>query len=320
MRHFRHSRPGTALRVTGLALAVLVAGTGTGNAPASAGVSATTSVAGAPTHSTTAAQRELRRLEAGYQGRVGVYAYDTGTGRTFTYRSDERFPLLSTFKALAASAVLRKARQSDPKLLNRVIHWKASEVVDGSPITGKHLKDGMTVAELCDAALRYSDNTAGNMLLKQIGGPAGVTRFARSLGDRVTHLDRTETDLNYWDPNERRDTTTPADMGRDLTQLAVGTALHTKDRARLNDWLRRNTTGDDRVRAGLPKTWTVGDRTGSGFNYGTADDIAVAWPTPHTKPLVIAIYTNRKAADATYDNKVIADAATIAAKGLGKLP
>jgi beta-lactamase class A len=305
-----------ALRVTGLALAILVTGTGTGTGTASAAKAAT----GAPAHSAATTQREeLRRLEAGYKGRIGVYAYDTGTRRTFAYRSGERFPLLSTFKALAASAVLRKARQSDPKLLNRVIRWKASEVVDGSPITSKHLKDGMTVAELCDAAIRFSDNTAGNMLLKQIGGPSGITRFARSIGDPVTRLDRTETDLNYWNAKEKRDTTTPAGIGRDLTKLAAGNSLHEKDRARLNGWLRRNTTGGERIRAGLPKSWTIGDKTGSGFTHGTANDIAIAWPTPHAKPLIIAIYTNREAAGGTYDNKVIANAATIAAKALGKL-
>ncbi|MFC7647219.1 class A beta-lactamase [Streptosporangium lutulentum] len=222
-------------------------------------------------------RRRLRALETSYKGRIGVYALDTATGKTITYRSGERFPLLSTFKASAAAAVLHKARTSDPGLMDRVIHWKRSEVKANSPVTEKHVEDGLTVARLCEAAITQSDNTAGNMLLKQIGGPAGLTRYLRTLKDPVSHLDRWETELNDWTPKERRDTTTPAAMGRNLHRLTVGTALDAKDRARLNGWLIANKTGGERIRAGLPKTWIVGDKTGTTSFYGAANDIAVVW-------------------------------------------
>ena len=260
----------------------------------------------------------LRRLERDYDGRIGAVGIDTGTGRTVTHRADERFPLLSTFKVLAAAAVLERARGREPGLLDRVIHWTADDLLPNSPITAEHVADGLTVAELCAAAIDYSDNLAGNLLLERIGGPAGLTRYARCLGDPVTRLDRWETELNDWSPASPRDTTTPAAMAANLRNLTVGHELHPEDRDRLVGWLRANTTGGARIRAGLPDSWTVGDKTGSADAYGAANDIAIVHP-PTGAPLILAIYTNRTARDATYDNAVIASAATLLASGLGRL-
>jgi beta-lactamase class A len=295
---------------------------GTGTAPAGQVAARTGTGAGTATAAPAAGQTEaraaLRDLERSYQGRIGLYALDTGTGKTISHRDQESFPMLSTFKAMASAAVLDKARRSDPGLLDRRIHWTSADEVDYSPITGGHGAEGMTVAELCRAAITHSDNTAGNLILRQIGGPAGLTRYLRSLGDHRSRLDRWETDLNIWRPGERRDTTTPASMGRDLHRVTLGDALHEADRARLNGWLRANTTGGARIAAGLPDDWTVGDKTGTAGGYGAANDIAVAWP-PSGAPLVIAVYTNRKAAGGTTDDTVIKRTATIAARGLGRL-
>ncbi|MGW4638620.1 class A beta-lactamase [Sphaerisporangium sp. NPDC004334] len=266
------------------------------------------------------ARRRLRELEKASDVRIGAYVVDTATGKAFGYRSGERFPLLSTFKAMACAAVLKKARTSDPGLMNRVVHWTKEELKDNSPETEKHVDDGMTVSELCRAAIIYSDNTAGNMILKQIGGPKGLTRYFRTLKDPVSRLDRWETELNVWSPKERRDTTTPVSIARDLRRVAVGSALDDRDEARLNAWLLANTTGGERIRAGLPKSWIIGDKTGSTGTYGGANDIAVIRTSPSAAPLVMAIYTNARAAQATYNSKVVADTATILARTLGRLP
>ncbi|MFI5936424.1 class A beta-lactamase [Actinoplanes sp. NPDC051494] len=260
----------------------------------------------------------LPGLEREYDARIGAYALDTGSGRTVEHRSRERFPLLSTFKVLAAAAVLRLARTCDPGLLGRRVFFGADDLVANSPITEQHVADGMTVAELCAAALDHSDNTAGNLLLRRLGGPAGMTRYARGIGDPVTRLDRWETDLNIWNPAEVRDTTTAAAMGRNLQALTLGTALHPDDRARLTGWMRDNTTGGTRIRAGLPSMWTVGDKTGSSDHYGAANDIAVVHP-PTGAPLIIAVYTNRNDQDIAYDNKLVAATATALVRALGRL-
>ncbi|MFI6924492.1 class A beta-lactamase [Nonomuraea spiralis] len=320
MRHVHRgglrSKLGAAVLATTTAMTAVVGLAGT----AGADTRSASAVAAAQFASGTAdVKKRLRALENSYQGRIGAYAIDTGTGKTISYRGGELFPSASTFKAVLCGAILAKARTTDPGLLNRTLRWTAKELVTNSPITElpENLKNGMTVDRLCHAAVTASDNTAANLLLKQIGGPAGLTRYYRSLGDPIGRLDRWEPELNDWKPDEKRDTIKPAFMARNLQKLTLGSTLVPEDRQRLNDWLRASVTGTERIRAGLPKNWTVGDKTGGGSGpYAPGNDIAVAWP-PSGAPLIIAVYTNRNDPTATMDNSVIAKAATLLAEGLG---
>ncbi|WP_028937275.1 class A beta-lactamase [Pseudonocardia spinosispora] len=262
---------------------------------------------------TDRATAELADLEARFVGRLGVYALDTGNGATVGHRADELFPMCSTFKVLAASAILR-LRTQQPGLLDRVVHYTQAQMVDGSPISSTHLADGMTVAAMCAAAIQYSDNSAANQLLDILGGPRGVTAFVRTLGDPLTRLDRYETDLNIVPPGEVRDTSTPEWMGKNLRALALGDALDPAGRDQLVEWMVGNTTGATRIRAGLPNGWRVGDKTGGGAR-NEINDIAVCWP-PNRAPLVIAVYTAPTDPNAKGDGKVLADAASIVVRAL----
>ncbi|OLT14269.1 class A beta-lactamase [Actinomadura sp. CNU-125] len=262
--------------------------------------------------------RRLSKLEAKRNLRIGAYAIDTGTGRFVSHRAGQRFPYASTFKAMACGAVLQKARTSDPGLMERVIHYTEDDLVDYSPETEKHVGTGMTVSALCHAAITQSDNTAGNLVMKQLGGPAGLTRFFRSLGDDASRADRWETALNEWKPGERRDTTVPAAWAGNLRALTAGDALAPADRERLIAWMKANTTGDARIRAGLPDSWTIGDKTGTAGVYGNANDIAVAWPEPGDAPLIMVVLTTAKKKDAEADDAAIAETAAILARGLGE--
>lgn len=256
----------------------------------------------------------LARLEAEAGGRLGVMALDTGTGRRIAHRADERFPACSTFKVLAAAAVLARSAE-DAGLLQRRVRYPASELVAYSPVTEKHVDDGMTIGELCAAALQYSDNTAGNLLMKQVGGPAGVTAYARSIGDATFRLDRWETELNTAIPGDPRDTCTPAGMARNLQRLLLGDALPAEPRAQLEAWMRGNTTGGTRIRAGVPAAWSVADKTGAG-DYGSVNDIGVAW-RPGAAPIVLAIYFTEAIKDAPMRNDVVAAAARVVAEAMG---
>lgn len=261
-----------------------------------------------PRHDASSAQAQLVKLEENLNGRLGVFVSDTASGAQLGYRASERFPVCSTFKVFLASAILERSKQV-AGLMQQRIHYTQSDLVTYSPMTEKHVEDGMTVAELCAAAMQYSDNTASNLLMKILGGPAAVTAFARSVGDHEFRLDRWETDLNSAIPGDPRDTSTPDAMGRSLQRLVFGGALTPSLSRQLQDWLRGNTTGAARIRAGVPGDWRVGDKTGSG-DYGTANDIAVLWP-PGRAPVVVAVYTTQHEKDASARNDVIASAARI---------
>ncbi|MGW0805482.1 class A beta-lactamase [Nonomuraea sp. NPDC002799] len=306
-------RQGRLMAATAMTISLLTGGT-----IAAGPVSATAETVRAPSGQARVT-KELRELEATIKGHIGAFAIDTATGKTVGYRSGQRFPLLSTFKAMACAAVLHKARTSAPGLMDKVVTWTQAEVKENSPVTKDHVKDGLTVAQLCEAAITVSDNTAGNMVLKQIGGPAGLTRYFRTLKDPVSRLDRWETELNDWTPKERRDTTTPAFLGRDLRAVTVGDALGAKDRERLIGWMLASQTGGSRIRAGLPKTWTVGDKSGSNLTAGLANDVAVVWPAKSAAPIIMAVYTTRTTSDTAASEKAIAGTATILARGLGRL-
>ncbi|MEU0007921.1 class A beta-lactamase [Streptomyces sp. NPDC006314] len=266
----------------------------------------------APDTGSRAADAELSELEQRYGARLGVYARNARTGRTVSHRAGERFPMCSTFKAFAAAAVLRDHGGCAP--LDRMVHYPPHDILPNSPRTEENLRTGMTVADLCAAAIQYSDNAAGNLLLRQLGGPEGLTRFFRSLGDEVSRLDRWEPELNTAVPGDLRDTTTPKAIGGSLERVTLGRALDGTDRERLVTWLKGNTTSAARFRAGLPREWVVADKTGTGA-YATANDIGVAWTTRRT-PVVLAVLSTKSTGDAPVAEALVAEAARIVARTL----
>jgi beta-lactamase class A len=249
------------------------------------------------------------KLEALHGGRLGVFAIDAANGRRIAHRAHERFPMCSTFKVLAVGAVLQRVDAGAERLYRHVPYTK-NDLLEYAPVTTQHLRNGfMTVQGLCEAAIEYSDNTAANLLLASLGGPAAVTKFARSIGDEVTRLDRTEPSLNTAIPGDLRDTTTPAAIARDLQTLLTGSVLSHASRQSLESWLLACRTGTDCLRAGLPSSWHVGDKTGSGAN-GTRNDLAAAWP-PKGAPIFVSAYYTGSPASTAQRNAVLAEVGRI---------
>ena len=247
----------------------------------------------------------IAALEKKLGGRIGVAALDAGSKERILHRADERFPLASTFKMLAAAFVLARADRGDEDLERRIL-FAPDDLVPYSPVTKERTHgQGMSLAELCEAAVVVSDNTAGNLLLSSFGGPAALTGFARSLGDDTTRLDRTEPTLNEAAPNDPRDTTSPAAMLELTRQLLADRALAPHSRERLLGWMRASRTGDARLKAGMPKEWRVGDKTGTGEN-GTANDVAIA-TRPNGVPVLIACYLTGSKANSARLNEAHAE-------------
>ncbi|EJQ08698.1 beta-lactamase 3 [Bacillus cereus BAG3X2-1] len=250
--------------------------------------------------------QSFAKLEKEYDAKLGIYALDTGTNQIVAYHSDDRFAFASTSKSLAVGALLRK---NSLEALDQRITYTHEDLSNYNPITEKHVDTGMTLKELADASVRYSDSTAHNLILKQLGGPSEFEKILREMGDTVTTSERFEPELNEVHPGETHDTSTPEAIAKTLQSFTLGTALPTEKRELLVDWMKRNTTGDKLIRAGVPKGWEVADKTGAG-SYGTRNDIAIIWP-PNKKPIVLAILSNHDKEDAKYDDKLIADATKV---------
>jgi beta-lactamase class A len=250
---------------------------------------------------TTDLPAALADLERMHGGRLGVAVLDTGNGRQADHRGNERFAMCSTHKFLTAALVLGRVDCGEERLDRRIV-FNREGLVTYSPITGKHHGDsGMTVGELCAAAITLSDNTAANLLLDTLGGPAGFTARLWSFGDATTRLDRREPALNEAAPGDPRDTATPLAMLGDLREMVIGTTLSAASRRQLAEWLVDCKTGDKRLRAGIPKGWRVGDKTGSG-DRNTTNDIAVIWPPGRDPIVVAAYYTQSPAGDDERDH------------------
>ncbi len=300
----------SSIRRTGLAaLASLVIVPATGCA--TSGEAAPESTRSADSVTSVDFQGEFERLEEEFDARLGVYAVDTGTGERVAHRPDERFAYASTHKAFTAALTLR---QNTPEEMEEVITYTADDLVEWSPITEEHVDTGLTLLEVADAAVRYSDNTAANLLFDELGGPDGVEEAMRGLGDDVIEVDRIEPELNEATPGDERDTSTPRAMAESLRGFSLEEVLPEDRREVFNDMLIGNTTGDDLIRSGVPDGWTVGDKTGSAA-YASRSDIAVLWP-PEGDPIVIAVMSSRDAQDDEHDDALIAKAAEVVVEAL----
>jgi beta-lactamase class A len=255
----------------------------------------------------------LAQLEKDNNGRLGVAVLDIGSGETSGHRADERFAMCSTFKMLLAAAVLKRV-DAGKESLGRRIPIPATGLLPHSPATQEHAGGGMPVLDLCAAIVTLSDNTAANLLLASIDGPAAITRFARSLGDTVTRLDRIEMALNEALPGDPRDTTAPAAMAGNMQKLLLGNKLSAASREQLTAWLIANKTGDERLRAGLTGGWRVGDKTGSNGE-NTTNDIAIVWP-PRQAPVLVAAYLTACAGPEEKRNAVLAQVGRLVAQSL----
>ncbi|MEV5570935.1 class A beta-lactamase [Spirillospora sp. NPDC052269] len=301
---------GTSRRALLAATALLpLAGCGDPRRPAG-----TASSAPRPTSPPTASldPAKFAALERRHKARLGLFALATGTGATIAYRPDERFAFCSVFKALAAAAILDRNPLSH---LEKRVPINAADVNSISPVTQKRIGSAMTLRELCDAAIRFSDGTAGNKLVQDIGGPAQLTAYLRRLGDPVTRMDDLEPELNRIGPGDPRDTTTPRAIAADFQRLVLGDALPADKRAVLTAWLDKAMTAPNRIRAALPPGWTIAHKTGTG-DYGRATDVAVLRPPQNKPPLVLAVLSDRKGYSTPPTEPLLAEASRLAITAL----
>ena len=254
----------------------------------------------------------IAAIERRTGGRLGVAALRTRSGRWIRHRADERFAMCSTFKLLVAAAVLHRVDRGEEQL-DRWIRYGKNDLLEYAPVAQASLdKGGMTVSRMAEAAVEDSDNTCANLLLESLGGPPGMTAYARALGDPVTRLDRTEPQLNTAVAGDPRDTTTPQAMLDDLRRLVLGDALSKASRTLLTGWLAGCHTAAARIPAGLPAGWKSGNKTGTGAN-GTTNDVAIIWP-PGRTPILLSVYFTGSTIGPVAREAVIADVSRIVSR------
>ncbi|MCP3474275.1 class A beta-lactamase [Bradyrhizobium sp. CCGUVB1N3] len=257
----------------------------------------------------------LETYERESGGRVGFHAENLSSGKKLGWRADERFVMCSTFKASLAACVLARVDRGEDQLA-ATIRYGEADLLDYAPVAKENLSKGaMSVADMCKASVELSDNTCANLLLARIGGPAALTAFWRSLGDTTSRLDHNEPELNRSRPGDPHDTTTPAAMAGNFRRLVLGEALSAASRAELTDWMVNCKTGAKRLRAGLPATWRIGDKTGNNGK-DASGDIVVAWPKPDM-PILITAYTQGGTPSAAQIDAVFAAIGRMVTERLG---
>jgi beta-lactamase class A len=261
-----------------------------------------------------AAPEPLEAYERSSGGRVGVYAENVSTGAKLTWRASERFVMCSTFKASLAALVLKRV-DDGRDALDQMIPYGIADIQEYAPVAKDNLAKGaLSVADMCKAAVELSDNTCANLLLAHVGGPEAVTGFWRFIGDEVSRLDHDEPLLNRTPVGQPEDTSTPAAMAGNLRRIVLGEVLSRPSRERFTGWMLNCQTGANRLRAGLPKSWRMGNKTGNNGK-DAAGDIGVVWP-PSGGPLLVCVYTRGGAPTVAQLRTVFSDIARLVAAQL----
>ncbi len=259
---------------------------------------------------------QLTKLEKISSGHIGLSAIDTGNNIFLEYNANQRFPMGCTSKVIGVSAILKQSMANETLLQDR-IYYKESDLTGWAPVTSHHLKDGMTVKELSEAAIEQSDNTAMNLLVTKLGGLDKINQFAKAIGNNSFRQDRNWPDEALAVPGEELDTSTPHDMARSLQTLLFGNVLAKPERENLQSWMLQCKTGDKRIRSGIPKGWIVADKTGTGFYYAVTNDIAVVWPLK-CKPIILAVYYHRNTKNAAKREDVLGKVAHLTLEEFAK--
>lgn len=254
-----------------------------------------------------AAESPLADIERRNGGRLGVFAIDTGSGRTLSHRADERFLMCSTFKGLLAAQILARV-DSGAERLDRLVHYTEKDLIFTSPVTKANVARGsMSVDALCRAILVESDNTAAILLMRSAGGPEALTRFVRGLGDTVTRSDRYEPDSNRY--HDVLDTTTPRAIATTAQRLLLGDVLSANSRAQLERGMADCKPGRNRIRAVLPAGWQAADRPGTSVESETNDYALVR--APGRAPLLVAVYYDAPGVSMDAREAVLREAGTM---------
>ena len=255
-----------------------------------------------------ATSQDLKKFEDKYNANVGVYALNTATDEEITFNEDKRFAYASTFKAVSSAMLLEKTPHNE---LNKKVHVSKEDIVPYSPVLEKFINKDITIKKLIEATMLYSDNTANNMIIEELGGYKEVNKRLKSLDDKTTKPSRMEPELNNYDPKSNRDTSTPQAFGKTLNKLINDGRLSKENKAFLIDLMINNKSGDTLIKKGAPKNFKVADKSGQAITYASRNDVAFVYPKGESKPIILVIFTNKEGKTDKPNDKVISETAKV---------
>ncbi|MEB7783467.1 BlaZ-like penicillin-hydrolyzing class A beta-lactamase [Mammaliicoccus sciuri] len=255
-----------------------------------------------------ATTQDLKKVEDKYDANIGVYALNTATDEEITFNEDKRFAYASTFKAVSSAMLLEKTPYNE---LNKKVHVSKEDIVPYSPVLEKFINKDITIKKLIEATMLYSDNTANNMIIEELGGYKEVNKRLKSLDDKTTKPSRMEPELNNYDPKNNRDTSTPQAFGKTLNKLINDGRLSKENKAFLIDLMINNKSGDTLIKKGEPKNFKVADKSGQAITYASRNDVALVYPKGESKPIVLVIFTNKEGKTDKPNDKVVSETAKV---------
>ncbi|WP_323714411.1 BlaZ-like penicillin-hydrolyzing class A beta-lactamase [Mammaliicoccus sciuri] len=255
-----------------------------------------------------ATTQDLKKVEDKYDANVGVYALNTATDEEITFNDDKRFAYASTFKAVSSAMLLEKTPHNE---LNKKVHVSKEDIVPYSPVLEKFINKDITIKKLIEATMLYSDNTANNMIIEELGGYKEVNKRLKSIDDKTTKPSRMEPELNNYDPKSNKDTSTPKAFGKTLNKLINDGHLSKENKAFLIDLMINNKSGDTLIKKGAPKNFKVADKSGQAITYASRNDVALVYPKGESKPIVLVIFTNKEGKTDKPNDKVVSETAKV---------
>ncbi|MEB7769506.1 BlaZ-like penicillin-hydrolyzing class A beta-lactamase [Mammaliicoccus sciuri] len=255
-----------------------------------------------------ATTQDLKKVEDKYDANVGVYALNTATDKEITFNEDKRFAYASTFKALSSAMLLEKTPHNE---LNKKVHLSKEDIVPYSPVLEKFINKDTSIKKLIEATMLYSDNTANNMIIEELGGYKEVNKRLKSLDDKTTKPSRIEPELNNYNPKSNRDTSTPQAFGKTLNKLINDGRLSKENKTFLIDLMINNKSGDTLIKKGAPKNFKVADKSGQAITYASRNDVAFVYPKGESKPIVLVIFTNKEGKTDKPNDKVVSETAKV---------
>lgn len=255
-----------------------------------------------------ATTQDLKKVEDKYDANIGVYALNTATDEEITFNEDKRFAYASTFKAVSSAMLLEKTPHNE---LNKKVHVSKEDIVPYSPVLEKFINKDITIKKIIEATMLYSDNTANNMIIEELGGYKEVNKRLKSLDDKTTKPSRMEPELNNYDPKNNRDTSTPQAFGKTLNKLINDGRLSKENKAFLIDLMINNKSGDTLIKKGAPKNFKVADKSGQAITYASRNDFAFVYPKGESKPIVLVIFTNKEGKTDKPNDKVVSETAKV---------